>query len=199
MQKKGIIIIVGVILLSAFLYTQFSSNAPSYVEPDKVRAVLGNQTATVKVVEFGDLQCPACRSAHGTVDIIVAEYGDRISYEFKHFPLESIHPLAFLSAQAAECAHDQDKYYEFIEQTFVYQHELSKARLKTTAVALGLDSALFDACLDSGVKRSFVRQHQQEARSLRVSSTPSFFVNGQLLQSWQLSAFRTTLDTALAQ
>ena len=192
MEKKWIVFAAVAIAVGLLIATQLSS--PTYEAPDKPRVVLGTPDAAVRIVEYGDLQCPACRAAHGVVKNILEEYGDVVSYEFRHFPLEAIHPRAFVTAQAAECAHDQDSYYDFIDRVFAHQQDLSKNRLRVTADSLGLNTELFDACVDSGAKRAIVRQQQQEGRNLRVSSTPTFFVNGEVLQSWELSSFRATLD-----
>ena len=201
---KALIAAIFVVVVVFIVYTQVQSpsyevQSPSYVSPEKPRMVLGNVNAEVKVVEFGDLQCPACRAAHGTVKTITEEYGEQISYEFKHFPLESIHPFAFVAAQAAECAHDQDIYYEFIDAVFNNQNDLSRERFKATAASLGAEQESFTACLDSGAKRTIVREHQNEGRTLQVRSTPTFFVNGQPIASWQIDSFRAALDAELAQ
>ena len=197
MKKKNIFVLIIALIIIAIIYTQVSS--PSYDAPSRPHDVLGTSNASVKIVEYGDLQCPACKAAHGTVKTILSEYGDRVSYEFRHFPIESIHPRAFVAAQAAECANDQELYYEFIDAVFEHQNDLSRDRLKATATSLGANTTLFDSCLDSGTKSSFVRQQQREGNTLAVTSTPSFFVNNQPVGNWQLDGFRSTLDAALGE
>lgn len=78
----------------------------------------GKAGAPVTIIEFSDFQCPYCGKAHPTVKKVLADYGDKVTLVFKHFPLVSIHPRAQKSAEAAECAKDQGKFWEFHDQLF---------------------------------------------------------------------------------
>lgn len=84
-------------------------------------SVRGNAGAPVKIVEFSDFQCPFCSRAHPTVKKVLSDYGDKVVLAYKHFPLVSIHPRAQISAEAAECAKDQGKFWEFHDQLFDHQ------------------------------------------------------------------------------
>src|SRR5690606_29220292 len=85
----------------------------------------GSLDAKVTVVEFGDMQCPACASAHPVVKQIINEYGDNpdFNFVFRHFPLSSIHPHAQISAEAVEAAGDQGKFWEMHDLLFTRQSE----------------------------------------------------------------------------
>lgn len=85
----------------------------------------GKTDALVKIVEFSDFQCPFCSKAHPTVKQVMSEYGDKVQLVFKHFPLISIHPRAQIAAEAAECAKDQGKFWEFHDQLFEHQADWS--------------------------------------------------------------------------
>lgn len=85
----------------------------------------GKADAPITIVEFSDFQCPYCSKAHPTVKQVMSEYGDKVQLVFKHFPLVSIHPRAHISAQAAECAKDQGKFWEFHDQLFEHQTDWS--------------------------------------------------------------------------
>lgn len=81
----------------------------------------GGQNALVTIVEFSDFQCPFCARAKPTVDRILQEYGDRVTFVYKHFPLSQIHPRAQKAAEAAECARDEGKFWEFHDKLFETQ------------------------------------------------------------------------------
>lgn len=88
-------------------------------------SVRGKAGAPVTIVEFSDFQCPFCSRAHPTVKQVLESYGDKVTFVYKHFPLISIHPRAQKSAEAAECAKDQGKFWEFHDQLFENQTDWS--------------------------------------------------------------------------
>ena len=88
-------------------------------------SVRGKAGAKVTIVEFSDFQCPFCSRALPTVRQVLREYGDKVQLAYKHFPLVSIHPRAQKAAEAAECAKDQGKFWEFHDQLFDNQTDWS--------------------------------------------------------------------------
>ena len=142
-----------------------------------------NPDASVVVLEYADLQCPSCRTAHARiVEPLLAQYGARIRYELKHFPLMSVHPLALEAAQAAECAADQGKFWEYVDLAFARQSELSREKLLAWAEELALDASRFDPCVASEAKRALVLSEYKEGIRRGVEGTPTFFVNGQRVE-----------------
>jgi len=153
--------------------------------------------ATVHVAEFADLQCPACRGAHETiVKPLIAKYGKKIRYDFMHFPLQTLHRYALEAAQASECAADQGKFWEFVDIDYTNQDELNSETLKRWAKDLGLATDLFDRCLDSGIKRKAILDEYNKGKDAGVNGTPTFFVNGQRVESG-LTELSTAIDAAL--
>jgi protein-disulfide isomerase len=142
-------------------------------------AVRGPQTAPVRLVEFGDYQCPYCRQVHSDVNRLLSEYGAKLSFTFMDLPL-SMHEHAQKAAEAAQCAGAQGKYWEFHDAAFE-GNDLDVPHLKNHARRLGLDAAQFDKCLDSGEQAAAVAKQAAEGGRFRVSGTPSFFVNGHAL------------------
>ena len=148
------------------------------------RTPAGNPDAAVTVVEYADLQCPACKNAHtGVAKPIIEKYGNQIRYEFKHFPLRSIHRFALDAAEAAECAADQGKFWEYIDLAFEKQSDLSFDALLTWAEELELDVGMFEQCWKSHSKKSIVLADYGDGRDLDVNGTPSFFVDGVRVQT----------------
>lgn len=152
--------------------------------PESSREPKGNPSAIVTVEEFADLQCPACKSAHATINgALLAQYGDRIRFEFRHMPLTGIHPYALEAAQAAECAADQGNFWEFVDLTFANQSAMNADAIRAWGAELGLDADLFDRCIRSGIKKDTVLDDRDEGLARNVNGTPTYFVNGQIVPS----------------
>jgi protein-disulfide isomerase len=159
---------------------------------------LGLRTAPVKVIEFADFQCPFCMRAENTVKGIHDRYGDKVQIVFMDFPL-SFHAHSTQAANAARCAAEQNKFWQYHDALFANQAKLAPDDLKATAKTVGLDSAEFDACLDKNKYDAKVQQDRAEGEKLAVTGTPSFFVNGRELTGAQpLEAFTGIIDEELA-
>ena len=155
-----------------------------------------NPGAPVVVLEYADLQCPSCRAAHtNIVEPLLGQYGRRIRYEFRHFPLRSLHPEALAAAEAAECAADQGKFWEYVDLAFREQKELSREKLLVWAAELSLDTSRFEPCLTSESKRALVLSEYEEGRAEGVLGTPTFFVNGKKVES-KLGAIQKAIEAA---
>lgn len=141
--------------------------------------VLGPKSAKVVLVEFADYECPYCQRVAPDVKKLKEEYGDRIAFTYKDFPLPN-HSRAEKAAEAARCANKQNKFWEFHDELF-HSKELDVDQLKAQARALQLDSMQFDKCLDSGEQATAVAKDKKEGLRLGISGTPSFFVNGHYL------------------
>lgn len=146
--------------------------------------IKGNPEATVTLVKYSDFQCPACAQFASVVSDVMAAYGDQIAFEYKHFPLIQIHPHAESAARAAEAAGQQGKFYEFHDLLFANQEEWSRSATPGTffvryAEALELDMQLFSRHQRSSLIRDKVRAQLMEARNLGLTSTPTFFLNGE--------------------
>jgi len=129
---------------------------------------------------------------------VAQTYGSKVRLVWKDFPLMSIHPQAFKASEAAHCAGDQGKYWEYHDRLFDNQKAMDVDSLKKHAAALGLDAAAFDACLDSGKHAPRVRAGLEAGMRLGVSSTPSVFINGRLLTGAQpFEAFQAVIDDEL--
>ncbi len=151
------------------------------LSPDSSKGVSpkSNANAIVSVVEYGDLQCPACKGAYNkVVTPLLQKYGAQIRFEFKQFPLIRIHEYALAAAEASECAADQGKFWEFLDLAYTEQAKLNTAELDAWGTSLHLDLPLFDRCRASHIKRIMIMAEEAAGEKLGVNSTPTFFVNG---------------------
>ncbi len=159
----------------------------------------GPANAPVTLVEFSDFQCPYCARVQPVLRKIRDTYKDQVKLVYKDFPLPQIHPQAPKAAEAARCAREQDKYWDYHDKLFQDAKNLTPDTLKRYAAALHLDTAAFAACLDSGKYAAAVRKDMAQGAELGVTGTPSFFVNGRFLAGAQpFSAFQALIDELLA-
>ncbi len=161
--------------------------------------VRGSATAAVTILEFSDFQCPYCVRSRPTVAKIRETYGDKVRWAFRHFPL-GFHDKAEKAGEAAACAGDQGKFWEMHDRLWASTEKLAVPDLKQHAVALGLDAAKFDQCLDSGQHAGLVARDEETGQGYGVSGTPAFFVNGRPLVGAQpFEAFQQVIDDELAR
>ncbi len=160
----------------------------------------GPYDAPIVIVEFSDFQCPYCTKWHNEVyQPLLEEYPDQIKLVYRNFPLTSIHPDAYLAAEAAMCAGDQNSYWAYHEKLFQSEYGLSILALNEYASELQLDTATFEECVDSQKYTDFVRNDMEYAMSIGVQSTPTFYINGQLVIGAQpIQVFRQIIDSELA-
>jgi protein-disulfide isomerase len=159
---------------------------------------LGAASAPVTIVEFSDFQCPYCQRAAPTLKQLRQIYGDKVRIVWKDFPLTQIHPQAFKAAEAAHCAEEQGKFWEFHDKLFGNQQALQPDDMKKTAADMGLDATKFNACLDSSKYAERVRDGVAAGTRLGVNSTPTLFVNGRLVQGAQpVEVFSGIIDDEL--
>jgi protein-disulfide isomerase len=141
----------------------------------------GPESAPVTIVEYADYQCPYCGRALPTVKQIDERYAGKIRHIYRDFPLTSIHPNAGKAAEAGQCANDQGKFWPMRDRLFADPSKLGVDDLKKHASELGLDTAVFAACLDSGKHIATWQKSLEEGQGYGLNSTPSFFVNGRLI------------------
>ena len=172
--------IVGA-LLTMFLSAGETCNTPNTAIPTgcptnpTTKHVLTIGHPTVAVIEYIDLECSHCGAfARDTYPAIKQQYIDtgEVSWEFRHFPISQFHPHAQKAAEASECAHQQDKFFDYIDLVFQNQSNLTNAGLKSLASQLELDRTCFDPCLDSGGESSRVEQDLNAGLAQGVARLP---------------------------
>lgn len=163
------------------------------------RPARGRPDAAVTIVEFTDYECPFCRDYFSkTLPAITEKYGERIRYVVMNYPLETLHANAVGAAEAAECAADQGKFWEYHDALFTTP-SLTAVSLRALAGTMKLDSRKFTTCLDMREKSRLVQKDVALGTSLGVTGTPTFFVNGRILEGAQpLPIIEKAIDDAFA-
>jgi protein-disulfide isomerase len=146
------------------------------VEVANAADVEGSANAPIQLIEFADFQCPYCQKVNPDLNKLRQEYGSKLSIVYKDFPLP-MHANAQKAAEAARCAGEQGKFWEYHNLLFT-DRRLQPDDLKQEAKTMNLDTVKFDTCLDSNKEAASVDHDRDEAVKLGLSGTPSFFLNG---------------------
>lgn len=180
--------------------------APRGPDPAKVYAFPvgdspehGPKDAWVTIVEVSDFQCPFCGRAVGTMKEIEQNYKDDVRIVFKNNPLP-FHNRAMPAALAAECAHEQNKFWALHDQMFENQRALEDKDIEGYAKTAGLDMGKFKKCLSdtNGKGAAHIKADQELATKLGARGTPAFFINGRFLSGAQpFPAFKAIIDEEL--
>ncbi len=161
-------------------------------------AFKGPKDAWITIVEFADFQCPFCAEAEPVLQQVLQIYSKEVKLVYRHFPLAS-HPQAKVAAEAAECAAQQGKFWEYHAQLWANASQLSPGRLRALAEELRLDVQAFGTCLDTGKTRARIQQDLADGGEAGVTGTPTFFINGRILEGAQpFATFKRMIDQELA-
>jgi len=159
----------------------------------------GPADAPITLVEYGDFHCPFCKRVQPTLTAVLAKYGPKIRMVYKDFPLDNLHPQARAAAEAARCAGEQGKFWEFHDKIYAGDPDATAPTMQLYAQQVGLDAAKFEACRSTRKFQSQVQADGVEGTKLGVSGTPGFFINGRFLSGAQpIEAFAKIIDEELA-
>lgn len=162
--------------------------------------VRGEASAQVTIVEFSDFHCPFCRSVQPTLLQLLDKYKGKVKVVYKDLPLDGLHPNARRASEAARCAREQDKFWQYHDALYAAGNDVSDPTLMAHAAKVGLDASSFSACLSSGKHRAGIERDIAEASKLGLQSTPAFFVNGRLISgAMPLDAFSAMIEEELGK
>ncbi len=157
----------------------------------------GSAEAPIQIIEFSDFQCPYCAKAEDSVQKVLEHYGDKVAITYRHWPL-SFHGDAHLAAQAAECAGEQGKFWEYHQILFDNMQALKRQHLVEYASTAGADADAFTTCLDSGKYAEVVDKDLADGAAVGMNGTPGFYINGEFLNGAQpFEAFQAIIDRQL--
>lgn len=176
------------------------------------RPTRGAKSAKVLVVDYDDFECPYCAQMHATLfPEILKEYGDRVTFVYKDYPLQEIHPWATHAAIDANClaAQNSDAYWDFADDVHAHKRDVDQEKAGDArfgavdkisllqAQKHGLDVPKLEACMKAQ-NEDAVRASMKEAEGLGVEATPTLFINGQKIDgAVPISELRAALDAAL--
>lgn len=220
----GAILVAGIMISSALLYsrTQTGETLPNNnqallggqvdINLDDAPA-LGDKNAPVTIVAYADFQCPYCqRYAQNNKAMFISEYVNTGKAKFVWKDYAFLGQESLWAAEAARCANDQGKFWEYHDYLFANQGAgnsgiFSKLNLKKFAGTLKLNTSQFNSCLDSGKYTAFIQKESQSASSLGVTGTPTTFINGRLaadasgnsVGAAPFSVFKALIDQELSK
>lgn len=159
---------------------------------------LGPATAKVTIVEFADFQCPYCRASVYPIRQLLNAYPNDVRLVFRHFPIDSVHPLAQTLAQATMCAHDQGYFWALHDRIYQEQDTLTYDRLLALARSVGIDINRLETCMQQGQFAEALRQDFADAVALGSRGTPTWIVNGQKIEgALPFEAWKRIIDSLL--
>ena len=141
--------------------------------------ISGSADGSIRLLEYGDYECPFCGVAQPIVKEIQRRLGDDLLFAFRHFPLTNIHPRAEYAAEAAEAAGAQGNFWGMHDTLFENQTALEDEDLARYAIELGLDETRLIREVTSSVYRSRIREDFESGVRGGVNGTPTFFINGE--------------------
>lgn len=162
-------------------------------------------TTNVRLVEYGDFQCPSCGQYYPLFKELKQKYEGKVTFQFRHFPLVEIHQNALISARAAEAAAMQNKFWEMHDLLFENQNSWStssnpSAIFEGYAEQLGLDVEKFKSDMRSEQTNQLVQADRREAQRKGYQSAPTFELNGEKIENvTSVEAFSEKIDEAIKQ
>jgi protein-disulfide isomerase len=178
----AVIIVAAIVLIGGIKYFKWNQAGAGKTA---LARVIGNPNAPVKIVEYVDFQCPACASGAADLKKYLSTFPDKIYLEVKYYPLGG-HMHALTAAKFVECAAREGKFWPYSELVFERQAQWrdlfdSYPVFEAIAKEVGLDHEKMQACVASDDVREKVLKEKDEGTSLGVKSTPTYFVNGQMM------------------
>lgn len=217
-----VVLVVAAVLVAAILLARGSTPVPEFTESATGNATTGEQVpreilvrddshrlstapeGSVTFVEFLDFECEACRAAFPAVEELRAEYGDRVSFVARYFPIPS-HANAENAAVAVEAAAQQGRFEAMYQRMFETQAEWGEQQVSQAdvfrgfATDLGLDMTAYDQAVADPATLERVRRDRADGIAAGVQGTPTFFLDGVRIQPESLDDLRSELDLALAE
>ena len=153
----------------------------------------------ITIVEFTDFHCPYCKGVQPTIAMVLERYADKVRLVHHDLPIDALHPQARKVHEAARCAGEQNKFWEYRERAFPEGPKTPQERTKI-ASDLGLNMPAFNTCVAGQAVAAAVREDETQARSLNLTSTPTFYINGrQLIGAQPLESFVQIIEDELSR
>ncbi|MBE0684855.1 MAG: thioredoxin domain-containing protein [Anaerolineaceae bacterium] len=198
-NNKSIIIVVSIIIILGIIAILFPKEQYSPVPEERLvlDPFLGAENAPITIIEYGDYACSGCKLWHnaGVLDEILALYEGKVKFIWRDNA--HISSASRAAANAAQCAFDQDKFWEYHDLLFENSIGFSVEGLKSYALMLDLDADRFNACVDQGLYMNKVVHSMNLAGEYGLSITPAFLVNGEVIIGPPPSSYLSEMITRL--
>ncbi len=204
------IIIAGIIIAGAVVYKP--SDKPFVAPVGDARtaslsidddSILGSPTAPVTMIIFGDYQCPFCKQQADGVEMRLRnDYvkTGKVRMVFRDFPLENIHPYARPAAEAAQCAGEQGKYWDYHDALYAKQDSLSSVDFKQLAASFSLDVKKFSDCLVNPATKDEVTKDLNDGVALGIRGTPASFINNVYIEgAYPYDSFKQVIENEISK
>jgi protein-disulfide isomerase len=180
---------------------QIDNQTTRYDVPVDGDPSIGPEDAAVTIIEFSDYQCPFCIRWHAdSYNRLLTDYEGKIRFVYRDLPLSAIHPEAQPAAEAANCAGEQQAYWQYHDALFGGKYGLGTQAYDQYAAELNLDMAAFDTCVAEHRYKDEVDADANFVRNLGFTSTPTFFINGLVIVGAQpYEVFQQIIDKELAE
>ncbi|MCX6715144.1 MAG: DsbA family protein [Candidatus Uhrbacteria bacterium] len=142
------------------------------------RPTLGTKSAPITIVEFADFGCPFSRTSSVIIRTLAAKYPNQFSFIYRDFPLPELHLFAQKASEAAACAEEQGKFWEYHDKLYQNQNTLGDDSFEQFANQLNMDTARFHDCYAGHTYAKQIEQDYQDGLAAGVRGTPTFFING---------------------
>lgn len=207
MNKRTIgIILAAVVMIGGFFWLTKPKPANSTSSVAASNHVEGLGSKKVTLVEYGDYQCPACGAYHPILKSIYNTYKDQIFFQFRNYPLESLHQNARAGARAAEAANIQGKFWEMHDLIYENQKDWESSSdplsyYKSYAEKVGVkDMAKFEKDYRSSVVNDIINADLKEGAKFSITGTPTFVLNGKKIENPRdQTAFNKLIDDTIAK
>lgn len=200
-----ILAIIVLAFVGLFLVSKKDSAKDSGNATTTSNHVQGAGTSGVTLLEYGDFQCPACGSYYPILKQVKAKYGDQITFQFRNFPIVSIHPNAMSAHRAAEAAHKQGKFFEMHDMLYERQQQWTTSQgvsaiFESYATELGLNLEQYKQDLASADIQGIISADIKAGQEANVTATPGFVLDGKKLEDnpRDLDGFSQLIDAAIA-
>lgn len=201
----GVIAAISAVMIGAFA---IANRSASSTEQADINAALVREdshkkgTGSVMVVEFGDFQCPVCEKAYPILNQIKKDYEGKITFVFRNFPITTAHKNAMSSAQAAEAAGIQGKFWEMHDKLYGNQNSWATQGDPTDiyvgyATDIGLDTNKFKDDMKSNAVQQRIDNDIADANTVGVTGTPSIYINGKKAADYTYATLKGMIDEAL--
>lgn len=216
LQNKTLLGVIGGVLLVLFLVVSYVLTSqpqktffPAAAKVNAEDHVKWSPAKKVVLVEYSDLQCPACKTLHELIQAEIEkkpeskDITDNVTFVYRHFPLTNIHPNALKAAYAAEAAGNQGKFFEMTDLQFKTQTEWEASKDPTAyflnlAKQLKLNTEQFQKDMNSEAVKNRVQKDIVSGGEVEVNGTPAFYVNGRKLDVSSMDQFKQELLTTIA-